>query len=144
MEHVLREKEEAIHQNRLGFFTNIAHELQTPLTLIMGSSERFLHKTSDKDQKEKPYFLSLIHQQASRLTYLVHQLLEFRKVEAGFFKNQFNHLNISELLLNLAEPFIPLSEQNKMEYEINIAPAMTGIQKSCWNLTWLPVIKNSW
>src|SRR5204863_557682 len=67
VEHVLREKEEAIHQNRLGFFTNIAHELQTPLTLIMGSAERFLHKTSDKDQKDKPYFLSLIHQQASRL-----------------------------------------------------------------------------
>jgi signal transduction histidine kinase/ligand-binding sensor domain-containing protein/DNA-binding response OmpR family regulator len=126
VEHVLREKEEEIHQNRLGFFTNIAHELQTPLTLIMGSAERFLHKTSDKDQKNKPYFLSLIHQQASRLTYLVHQLLEFRKVEAGFFKNQFSQLNISELLLNLAEPFIPLSEQNKMEYEINIAPGISG------------------
>ena len=128
VEHVLREKEEEIHQNRLGFFTNIAHELQTPLTLIMGSSERFLHKTTtDKDQKDKPYFLSLIHQQASRLTYLVHQLLEFRKVEAGFFKNQFSFLNISELLLNLGEPFIPLSEQNKMEYEINIAPGMIGL-----------------
>ena len=44
VEHVLREKEEEIHQNRLGFFTNIAHELQTPLTLIMGSAERFLEK----------------------------------------------------------------------------------------------------
>jgi signal transduction histidine kinase/ligand-binding sensor domain-containing protein/DNA-binding response OmpR family regulator len=128
VEHVLREKEEEIHQNRLGFFTNIAHELQTPLTLIMGSSERFLHKTTtDKDQKDKPYFLSLIHQQASRLTYLVHQLLEFRKVEAGFFKNQFSYLDISELLLNLGEPFIPLSEQNKMEYEINIEPGMVGL-----------------
>jgi K+-sensing histidine kinase KdpD len=102
----MREREEAIHQNRLGFFTNIAHELQTPLTLIMGSAERFLDKTiSAKEQKEKPYFLSLIHQQASRLTYLVHQLLEFRKVEAGFFKNQYSYLNISELLQNLAEPF---------------------------------------
>ena len=127
VEHVLREKEEEIHQNRLGFFTNIAHELQTPLTLIMGSAERFLDKTiSPKEQKQKPYFLSLIHQQASRLTYLVHQLLEFRKVEAGFFKNQFSYLNISELLQNLAEPFIPLSEQNKMEYELNILPEMLG------------------
>ena len=127
VEHLLREKEEAIHQNRLGFFTNIAHELQTPLTLIMGSAERFLDKTiSPKEQKEKPYFLSLIHQQASRLTYLVHQLLEFRKVEAGFFKNQFSYLNISELLQNLAEAFIPLSEQNKMEYELNISPDMIG------------------
>ncbi len=127
VEHMLREKEEAIHQNRLGFFTNIAHELQTPLTLIMGSTERFLDKTvSAKEQKEKPYFLSLIHQQASRLTYLVHQLMEFRKVEAGFFKNQFSFLNISELLQNLAEPFVPLSEQKKMEYELNISPDMIG------------------
>ncbi len=86
VEHVLRTKEEEMHQNRLGFFTNIAHELQTPLTLIMGSIERFLDKPiSSKEQKDKPYFLSLIHQQASRITYLVHQLLEFRKVEAGFF-----------------------------------------------------------
>ncbi|MCW3093271.1 MAG: hybrid sensor histidine kinase/response regulator [Ferruginibacter sp.] len=141
VEHLLREKEEAIHQNRLGFFTNIAHELQTPLTLIMGSAERFLDKAvSAKEQKDKPYFLSLIHQQASRLTYLVHQLLEFRKVEAGFFKNQFSYLNISELLQNLAEPFVPLSEQNKMEYELNISPGMYGwidkdkIEKIIFNL----------
>ncbi|MBL0358271.1 MAG: response regulator [Chitinophagaceae bacterium] len=127
VEHLLREKEEAIHQNRLGFFTNIAHELQTPLTLIMGSAERFLHKTaSGNEQKDKPYFLSLIHQQASRLTYLVHQLLEFRKVEAGFFKNQFSYLNVSELLLNLGEPFIPLSEQHKLEYELNISNNIAG------------------
>lgn len=140
VEHVLREKEEEIHQNRLGFFTNIAHELQTPLTLIMGSAERSLHKTASDDQQDNPYFLSLIHQQASRLTYLVHQLLEFRKVEAGFFKNQFSFLNISALLQNLAESFIPLSEQNKMEYEINIAPEIIGwvdkdkVEKIIFNL----------
>ena len=127
VEHLMRTKEEEIHQNRLGFFTNIAHELQTPLTLIMGSAERFLDKTiTSKENKEKPYFLSLIHQQASKLTYLVHQLMEFRKVEAGFFKNQYSYLNISELLNNLAEPFIPLSEQKLMQYEINIFPEITG------------------
>ena len=127
VEHVLRTKEEEIHQNRLGFFTNIAHELQTPLTLIMGSSERFLDKTvSSATQKETPFFLSMIHQQASRLTYLVHQLLEFRKMEAGYFPNQFSYLNISELLLNLATPFIPLSESKGIEYKLNIAPAIDG------------------
>ncbi len=127
VEHVLRTKEEEIHQDRLGFFTNIAHELQTPLTLIMGSAERFLDKSvSNREQKEKPYFLSLIHQQASRLTYLVHQLMEFRKVEAGFFKKEYSYLNISELLNNLAEPFIPLSEQKGIQYQLNIAPEITG------------------
>jgi signal transduction histidine kinase/DNA-binding response OmpR family regulator/ligand-binding sensor domain-containing protein len=128
VEHLMRTKEEELHQNRLAFFTNIAHELQTPLTLIMGSAERFFDKTRVKkdDQKDKPYFLSLIHQQASRLTYLVHQLMEFRKVEAGFFKNQYSYLNISEWLNNLAEPFIPLSEQKGIRYELAIDPDLTG------------------
>ncbi|MFT3683277.1 MAG: two-component regulator propeller domain-containing protein [Ferruginibacter sp.] len=128
VEHLLREKEEAIHQNRLGFFTNIAHELQTPLTLIMGSAERYLDKPPAvaKEQKERPYFISMIHQQASRLTYLVHQLLEFRKVESGYFKNQFANLDVSELLQNLAGPFVPLAEKNRMEYDINIAPGIRG------------------
>ncbi|MEO5562380.1 MAG: response regulator, partial [Chitinophagaceae bacterium] len=127
VEHLMRTNEEEIHQNRLGFFTNIAHELQTPLTLIMGSAERFLDKsTSDKEHKDKPYFLSLIHQQASKLTYLVHQLMDFRKVEAGFFKNQYSYLDVSELLNNLGEPFIPLSEQKSMQYELHISPDITG------------------
>lgn len=127
MEHVMRTREEELHQDRISFFTNIAHELQTPLTLIMGSIERFIDKTmATRGQPGKPYFLSLIHQQASRLTYLVQQLLEFRKGEAGFSKNQFSYFNVSELLTNLAEPFTPLGEQNEKVYNIEIAPGMLG------------------
>ena len=127
VEHLLRKKEDEIHQNRLGFFTNIAHELQTPLTLIMGATERFLEKPENHASKEKPYFLSLIHQQASKLTYLIHQLLEFRKVEAGFFENQYSHADISELLDSLAAPFSALSEQNEIHYEIDIKNGITGM-----------------
>jgi signal transduction histidine kinase/DNA-binding response OmpR family regulator/ligand-binding sensor domain-containing protein len=128
VEHLMRTKEDEIHQNRLGFFTNIAHELQTPLTLIMGSAEIFLDKSANnKHQKERNYFLSLIHQQASKLTYLVHQLLEFRKVEEGFFENQYSYVDITELFSNLAEPFITLSERNEIRYDFDIRPGITGL-----------------
>ncbi|WP_255154525.1 hybrid sensor histidine kinase/response regulator transcription factor [Ferruginibacter sp. HRS2-29] len=126
VEHLLREKDEAMHESRIGFFTNIAHELQTPLTLIMGSAERFMDPNRVAREKDKPYFLSMIHQQASRLTYLVHQLLEFRKGEAGFFKNQYAYLNVSELLQNLAEPFIAVSEKKGLDYEISIPAGISG------------------
>jgi len=141
VEHLMRKKEDEIHQNRLGFFTNIAHELQTPLTLIMGATERFLDKpVNNKPVKERSYFLSLIHQQASKLTYLVHQLLEFRKLEEGFFENQYNYVDITELLCNLADPFMALSEQNEIQYDIDINSGMTGmvdkdkIEKIIFNL----------
>jgi len=127
MEHAMRTREEELHEDRISFFTYIAHELQTPLTLIMGSIERFIDKAAfPKGQENKPYFLSLIHQQASKLTYLVHQLMEFRKMESGFFKNQYSYLDVSELLTNLAEPFTPLGELNSMGYDIHIAPGIKG------------------
>jgi signal transduction histidine kinase/ligand-binding sensor domain-containing protein/DNA-binding response OmpR family regulator len=127
VEHVLRTKEDEIHQSRIGFFTNIAHELQTPLTLIMGAADRMVDKGFPNTKlSEKPYFLSLIHQQSSRLTYLVHQLLEFRKVEAGFFQNQYSYFNVSELLNNLAAPFIPFSEQKLTQYNLAISPGIIG------------------
>lgn len=127
VEHLMRKKEDEIHQNRLGFFTNIAHELQTPLTLIMGAVERFLDKPVNNATKEKPYFLSLIHQQASKLTYLIHQLLEFRKVESVFFENQYSYADISELLDTLTAPFTALSEQNEIHYEVDIRNGITGM-----------------
>ncbi|MBA4166345.1 MAG: response regulator [Chitinophagaceae bacterium] len=127
LEHAMRTREEELHEDRISFFTYIAHELQTPLTLIMGSIERFIDKTvAPEGQREKPYFLSLVHQQASKLTYLVHQLMEFRKMESGFFKNQYSYIDISGLLTNLAEPFMPLGELNGMGYDFHIAPGING------------------
>lgn len=140
VEHLLREKDETAHRSRIGFFTNIAHELQTPLTLIMGSAERFREKNTKGSPKENSYFLSLIHQQASKLTYLVHQLLDFRKAEEGFAAGHYAFLNVSELLQNLAEPFTPLAEKNKTEYEIRIEGNITGwtdtdkLEKIVYNL----------
>ncbi|WEK35932.1 MAG: two-component regulator propeller domain-containing protein [Candidatus Pseudobacter hemicellulosilyticus] len=120
VEHLMRVREEELHQQRLGFFTNIAHELQTPLTLIMGSAERA------KD-KNAPYFMSLVHQQASRLTYLVQQLLEFRKAEAGMGSNQLSIQQISELLHQLADPFAPLAEQQHKQFERDIQPGILAL-----------------
>ncbi len=77
VEHLMRVKEEELHQQQLGFFTNIAHELQTPLTLIMGSAERI-------QQENNPHYTPLIHQQASRLTYLVQQLLRLPQSGSRF------------------------------------------------------------
>ena len=126
-ERLLRLKEEALHQEQLSFFTNITHELQTPLTLINGSVERFQYKSNHGGASaDKNYFLSLIHQQSSRLTYLVNQLLDFRKAEAGHLKQQSSHLQVSSLLTGIANLFTPLCEQKQLKYSIEVTPGITG------------------
>ena len=64
--------------SKLQFFTNISHEVRTPLTLILGPLDRLLNLLHDS-----PYLsdLELIHKNAGRLLRVINQLLDLRKVE---------------------------------------------------------------
>jgi signal transduction histidine kinase/ligand-binding sensor domain-containing protein/CheY-like chemotaxis protein/AraC-like DNA-binding protein len=123
MEHMLREKDETHHQEQLNFFTNIAHELQTPLTLILGSLERYLFKNkSEKQNQQGDNFLSIIKEEASRLHYLIQQLLEFRKAEAGYLGNHYSFINVSLLLANIAGLFSTMVDEKQLDFSWNIEP----------------------
>ncbi|RNI25620.1 hybrid sensor histidine kinase/response regulator transcription factor [Rufibacter latericius] len=127
LEHRLRLKDEEVHQEQLSFFTNIAHELQTPLTLITGSLERYLQKRGPQTKTgDSAYFLSLVQQHTSRLHYLVNQILEFRKAQEGHLKVHYSYVNVSALLANIAELFKPLQEQKKLRFTSHISPAILG------------------
>lgn len=80
------ERKEAIRQHeldasKLQFFTNISHEIKTPLTLIISPLEKILH--FDISQKEVKENLSLMHRNAKQLMQLITQLLDYRTLEAG-------------------------------------------------------------
>ena len=140
MEHMLREKDEEHHQEQLNFFTNIAHELQTPLTLILGSIERYLFKLKGKNGDEQNNYLSIVKQEASRLNYLVQQLLEFRKAEAGYLGNNYSFLNVSPLFVNIAGLFSPLVDEKQLDFSWDVDPEVSlwtdrdKIEKIVFNL----------
>ncbi|TXJ23606.1 MAG: hybrid sensor histidine kinase/response regulator [Chitinophagaceae bacterium] len=118
LEYKLRLKEEKLHAEKLDFFTNIAHELQTPLTLIMGTVEH--QQQQVKDDNRSSGVLSLVHQQASRLAYLIEQLMEFRKAEEGHLKAHYLPLAASVFLGNIARLFVHFREYNNIEYDYEI------------------------
>ncbi|WP_421942529.1 hybrid sensor histidine kinase/response regulator transcription factor [Pedobacter sp.] len=126
-EYLFRQKDEEIHHQRISFFTNIAHEIQTPLTLIMGSVEHIMEKNGEVEKpKDKNYFLSLVHQHTARLTYLVQQLLEFRRAEAGYLKSNEDYFDITKLLNGLSQLFIPVAEKNNQLYSREIQSSLAG------------------
>ncbi|MCC6289934.1 MAG: response regulator [Chitinophagaceae bacterium] len=142
-EKILRVKEEEIHQNRISFFTNIAHELQTPLTLVMGSFERILDKGAEPDTSgldKTLFYKNIIQQQTAKLTYLLQQLFEFRKIETPYYQPNFNYVDISVLLKNLAEPFASISDSKKLNYDYCIEENLSGgidkdkVEKIVFNL----------
>lgn len=80
-EALLHEQEQELQQNKLQFFTNISHEIKTPLSLILAPLERMLGIFAENNA----VYSQLLTMQASgnRLLKLVNQLLDFRKLETG-------------------------------------------------------------
>ena len=65
-----------IDNMKLRFFTNISHDLRTPLTLILTPLEYVMERIDDTDFRDK---LTIAHNNAMRLLDMVNQLLDFRK-----------------------------------------------------------------
>ncbi len=119
MEHMLRLKDDELHQKQVNFFTNITHEIQTPITLIMGALERFLHKNENSTDAS---YIKMMHQQASRLSYLVQQLLEFRRFEEGYASSYYSFLNVSNLMVNISGLFYNHGASKKLDFNVDIQP----------------------
>lgn len=83
---ILAEKEQELNQYKLSFFTNISHELRSPLTLIRGPLEELLLHT--KVRKETKAKLRIMQNSSNRLLNLMNQLLDFRKIETGNMRLQ--------------------------------------------------------
>src|SRR5690606_37775338 len=74
-------KEKEVYQAKIEFFTNVAHEIRTPLTLIKSPLEKILK--SDEQSTFLKENLAIMSKNTTRLLDLVNQLLDFRRTEIG-------------------------------------------------------------
>lgn len=79
LEKQIRQQEHTLNEEKLKFFTNITHELRTPMTLILGPLEDLLSDDKLTDAQLKK--LNSIQRVANRLLQLINQILEFRKTQ---------------------------------------------------------------
>lgn len=91
---MLREAEakERVKEDKLRLFTSIAHELRSPLTMIMSPLRQLA--TSDRNLERQGNY-SIMQRNCNRLLRIVNQMLDVRKIENGQF-----HLHFSETELN--------------------------------------------
>lgn len=119
-----RKNEEEIHENRLTFFTNIAHEFLTPLTLIVGPVQKLAEAGNLDDRNRK--FINMIQRNASRLLFLTQELLEFRKAEhdyLGITVKKFDLVNLAE---QIAELFDDWALDKNITYHLDIPSKLPG------------------
>ena len=78
MAKVERSKIEELGRIKMSFFTNISHELKTPLSLILGPIESLKESLSNEKDRIQ---LDLMRQNAERLLRLINQIMDVRKIE---------------------------------------------------------------
>ncbi|WP_283140024.1 hybrid sensor histidine kinase/response regulator transcription factor [Bacteroides congonensis] len=118
MEKFEQEKEREVYNAKIDFFTNVAHEIRTPLTLIKGPLENIiLKKQVDTETRED---LNVMKQNTERLLNLVNQLLDFRKTESQGFRLNFTECNVTEILRETYRRFTSLAKQKGLNFVLNV------------------------
>lgn len=110
------DKEKQIYNAKIEFFTNIAHEIRTPLTLIKGPMEKVIRRSEMVPDIQNN--LKIMEKNTNRLLDLTNQLLDFRKTETNTFNLNFVKVNVNELLDDVFTRFKPITEQKNLNYSL--------------------------
>ena len=112
------EKEKELYSSKIDFFTNIAHEIRTPLTLINGPLES-LAEMDIKDHEIKKN-VQLMQRNISELLTLINQILDFRKVDANKVTMNFVVGNISAIVDEVYQEFLPMALSINKKIELHM------------------------
>ncbi len=109
-----RDRESERQKNEL--ITNIAHDLRTPLTSILGYLEIIETNKKITDEKKMEY-ISIAYNKSKRLETLIDDLFAFTKLSFGKLPMNLLRIDIVKLINQLIEELYPLFEKNKIDYE---------------------------
>lgn len=139
LEKVAKVRQAELHQSKIRFFTNIAHEFRTPLTLIIGPLEELSRNQEGPDSMQRQ--LRSIEANAHRLLRLVNQLLDFRKLEVEHKDIQVGEGNFARFV---EEIFLSFQENARLrnitytfsadEDRISLWYDRDKMEKVCYNL----------
>ncbi len=114
-----REKETEIYKAKIDFFTNVAHEIRTPLTLIKGPLESILRR-NDIDA-ETHDDLNIMSRNTDRLLSLTNQLLDFRRVESQGYSLNFCRCDVSEIVRETYTRFRTAARDKCLDFTLEIS-----------------------
>ena len=96
-------KDKELYRSKVSFFTEIAHEIRTPLSLIDLPLEAMEELNIDDPQFRK--YLSVTRKNTNRLLDLTGQLLDFQKIDSSRLTLKMDNVDIPALLNETADRF---------------------------------------
>ncbi|MDE7153298.1 MAG: substrate-binding domain-containing protein [Muribaculaceae bacterium] len=114
----LNEQLQEATQSKLMFFTNVSHDLRTPLTLIAGPVEQLAGAPNLTDEQQT--LMALANKNIHILKRLINQILDFRKFENGKLTLSLTEVNLSALLGDWCESFKHVAVRRDIKFTLNL------------------------
>jgi DNA-binding response OmpR family regulator/nitrogen-specific signal transduction histidine kinase len=111
-----KDHEEEIKESKLRFFTNISHEIRTPITLIISPLEQL--QSDEKDPQRKALY-HLMHRNALRILRLINQLMDMRKIDNQQMKLHFQETDLVFLIKDVMMSFDYMAKNKKIEFQFD-------------------------
>ncbi|NLI99979.1 MAG: response regulator [Bacteroidales bacterium] len=113
-----QQKERELYRSKIDFFTNVAHEIRTPLPLIKAPLDHVLI-TEEVSEGVKEN-LQIMSKNTDRLLNLTNQLLDFQKTESDAYLLNLEPENVSKLIRETYLRFTPFAKQKKLLFELSL------------------------
>ncbi|MCM3703746.1 cell wall metabolism sensor histidine kinase WalK [Paenibacillus macerans] len=102
---------------------NLAHDLRTPLTSVIGYLD-FILQGKDLTAEQMKHYTSIAYTKSQRLEKLIDELFEITRMNYGKLKLNRGPIDLGELLTQLAEELYPLFEKNELTVRLDLAPQL--------------------
>lgn len=113
----LMDKEREAERTKNELITNVAHDLRTPLTSIIGYLE-LLSTGIPLDRETQQKYIDIAYTKAKRLEKLIEDLFGFTKMNYGKISMNVGNVDIVKLLGQLLEEFYPSFADRNLTYEL--------------------------
>jgi signal transduction histidine kinase len=108
------------------FVSTISHELRTPLGFIKGYSTSLLRQDTSWDEETQKEFLTIIDEEADRLSLLIENVLESARLQSKTLPLRFQPIRLDAVLRDVIMRIRSRQKELDVSMEIESVPPMSG------------------
>jgi len=117
IEKLKREQEHELSESKAQFFTNIAHEFRTPLSLVLIPLESLMESNEVPSVFRERIFAA--YKNADRMKRLVNEFLDFNKLEVGNLKLKVQHSELVQFIAECCSAFNEMATKRRIHFSVN-------------------------
>ena len=101
------------------FVANVTHELRTPVNGILGNIQDLLSKESDESKR---YTMEMIEKSCADMNYLINNILDFSKLEAGKFEIEEREFSLRAMIDYVRSNHKIKIHEKGLDFFVSVAP----------------------